>query len=202
MTQDLTDKVVLITGAASGMGRAEAHLFADEGATVAVTDLHRDAVDQVVAEIDEVGGSARGYVLDVGDAAAIEAVTAAIRAELGAIDILVNNAGVAVGGPVEDPTAGGTGNSWEDQGERHRRQAIRKRRRRQTENCVNISGINRTDKQKRCYQDACAQGNECQPGGDHDHQNIGGETDRRIDPHFKHRDDDDHAGDGAARQCL
>lgn len=101
-SRSVADKVVLITGAASGMGRAEAHLFADEGAKVAVTDLAADAVDAVVAEITEAGGTARGYVLDVTDADAISSVTARIREELGPIGILVNNAGVAVGSAVDD----------------------------------------------------------------------------------------------------
>lgn len=102
-SRSVTGKVVLITGAASGMGRAEAHLFADEGAKVAVTDLTQAGVDAVVAEIEGVGGTARGYVLDVSDADAILAVTAAVRTDLGPIDVLVNNAGVSVGGPVDSP---------------------------------------------------------------------------------------------------
>ena len=101
-SRSVAGKVVLITGAASGMGRAEAHLFADEGAKVAVTDLTQDSVDAVVAEIDGAGGIANGYVLDVTDAAAIDAVTKQIHNELGPIDILVNNAGISVGGPIED----------------------------------------------------------------------------------------------------
>ena len=101
-SRSVQDKVVLITGAASGMGRAEAHLFADEGAKVAVTDLTRERVDAVVAEIDGAGGIARGYVLDVTDADAILAVTAKVHDELGPIDILVNNAGVSVGSSVDD----------------------------------------------------------------------------------------------------
>jgi len=101
-SRSVDGKVVLITGAASGMGRAEAHLFADEGARVAVTDLTQDGVDAVVAEIAGVGGTARAYVLDVTDADAIERVTARVHDELGPIDILVNNAGITVGGPVDD----------------------------------------------------------------------------------------------------
>jgi 3-oxoacyl-[acyl-carrier protein] reductase len=100
-SRSVEGKVVLITGAASGMGRAEAHLFADEGAKVAVTDLAQDGVDAVVAEIASVEGIARGYVLDVTNAKAIETVTARVHDELGPIDILVNNAGISVGGPVD-----------------------------------------------------------------------------------------------------
>ena len=101
-SRSVEGKVVLITGAASGMGRAEAHLFADEGAKVAVTDLTREGVDAVAAEVDGAGGTAKGYVLDITAAAAITAVTAQIHDDLGPIDVLVNNAGISVGGPVDD----------------------------------------------------------------------------------------------------
>ena len=56
---------MVVTGAASGMGRATAHLFADEGARVAVTDLDLAAVERVVSEIREAGGNAAGWSLDV-----------------------------------------------------------------------------------------------------------------------------------------
>ncbi|MDW3219656.1 MAG: SDR family NAD(P)-dependent oxidoreductase [Acidimicrobiales bacterium] len=100
-SRSVAGKVVLITGAASGMGRAEAHLFADEGATVAVTDLREADVDVVVDEITAVGGTGAGYVLDVTDPQAITTVVDRIRADLGPVDILVNNAGVSLGGPVD-----------------------------------------------------------------------------------------------------
>lgn len=101
-SRSVEGKVVLITGAGSGMGRAEAHLFADEGARVAVTDTNDAAVAVVVDEITGAGGAARGYGLDVTDADAITDVTERVRRELGPIDILVNNAGVAVGSTVDD----------------------------------------------------------------------------------------------------
>ncbi len=101
-SRSVTGKVVLITGAASGMGRAIAHLFADEGAKVAVTDLHQEGVDTVAGEIAAVGGTALGLVLDVTDPEAIASVTATVRAELGPVDVLVNNAGISVGGPIDD----------------------------------------------------------------------------------------------------
>ncbi|WP_031334953.1 SDR family NAD(P)-dependent oxidoreductase, partial [Rhodopseudomonas sp. B29] len=62
---------VLITGAASGMGRATAHVFADEGARVAVTDVSGDAARAVADAITAHGGDAAAFALDVGDAAAI-----------------------------------------------------------------------------------------------------------------------------------
>ena len=102
-SRSVADKVVVITGAASGMGRATAFLFADEGAKVAVTDLSRERVDAVVDRIRTAGGTAHGIVLDVTDADAIIAAVEEVRTELGPIDVVVNNAGLAVGGELEDP---------------------------------------------------------------------------------------------------
>ena len=82
-SRSVAGKVVLITGAASGMGRATAFLFADEGAHVAVTDLDADAVSAVVDRIREAGGSAHGAVLDVADPDAIERVVDQVRASSG-----------------------------------------------------------------------------------------------------------------------
>ena len=90
-----------MTGAASGMGRATAHLFADEGARVAVTDLDQDAVDRVVEEIRGAGGLASGWTLDVTDGSRIREVVGEIASALGEIDILVNNAGIAIGVSLE-----------------------------------------------------------------------------------------------------
>jgi 3-oxoacyl-[acyl-carrier protein] reductase len=92
-------KVVLVTGAASGMGRAIAHLFADEGANVAVTDRDAHGVDAVAGEIVEAGGLATGWTLDVADPAAIVQVVDEVAMQLGPVDILVNDAGVSI--PVE-----------------------------------------------------------------------------------------------------
>ncbi len=66
---DMAGKVAIVTGGASGMGRATAHLFADEGARVVVADLGEDRVDAVVAEITAVHGDgvALGIVCDVVD---------------------------------------------------------------------------------------------------------------------------------------
>ena len=105
LSRSVEGHVVLITGAGSGIGRATAHLFADEGARVAVTDLGDGRVDPVVDEITGAGGAARGWVLDVTDAKAVERVVtevAAWGAEGGrGIDVLVNNAGAAIGTPID-----------------------------------------------------------------------------------------------------
>jgi 3-oxoacyl-[acyl-carrier protein] reductase len=60
LSRSIAGRAALVTGAASGMGRATAHLFADEGAHVAVTDRSEDAVASVVREITDAGGSAAG----------------------------------------------------------------------------------------------------------------------------------------------
>ncbi len=103
LSRSVADRVVFITGAASGMGRAEARLFADEGAKVAVTDLGADRVEAVVDEIRAAGGTASGWVLDVTDHARIHAVLDEVRAELGPVDIIVNNAGASFGSAPDDP---------------------------------------------------------------------------------------------------
>ena len=99
--RSVAGKTVLVTGAASGMGRATAHLFADEGANVAVTDLGAERVDAVVQEITGAGATARGWVLDVSDADAVSRVVEEIVGAFGGLDILVNNAGMVAAGPVD-----------------------------------------------------------------------------------------------------
>ena len=101
LSRSIAGKVALVTGAASGMGRATAHLFADEGAHVAVTDLDAAKVQAVVDEIKAAGGSAEGWTLDVAQGTDRERVTAAIVAKWGGLDILVNNAGICIERPLE-----------------------------------------------------------------------------------------------------
>lgn len=96
LSRSVAGRHVIITGAASGMGRATAHLFACEGAQVAVTDLDLAACEAVVAEIAAAGiSTARAFALNVADHEAIQKVVAEIAASFGGIDILVNNAGVS-----------------------------------------------------------------------------------------------------------
>ncbi len=104
LSRSVAGKVALVTGAASGMGRATAHLFTDEGARVAVIDVTPEGVKQVVADIESAGGAddVGGWVLDVTDGAAVEEAVAEIAARFGGIDILVNNAGVSLPAPIDD----------------------------------------------------------------------------------------------------
>ncbi|HMS21027.1 SDR family NAD(P)-dependent oxidoreductase [uncultured Sphingorhabdus sp.] len=101
LSRSIAGRVAIVTGAASGMGRATAMLFASEGAKVAVTDLDQAACDAVVAEIKANGGTANAYALDVSNHDAIKSVVANIASDFGGIDILVNNAGISAFCPLD-----------------------------------------------------------------------------------------------------
>ena len=100
LSRSVEGKVVLVTGAGSGMGRATAQLFADEGACVAAADWNSAGVDETVAEIAAAGGKARAWQLDVSDRDAVRRVMDDLVAEFGGLDILVNNAGISRGAPI------------------------------------------------------------------------------------------------------
>ncbi|MEN8159289.1 MAG: SDR family NAD(P)-dependent oxidoreductase [Myxococcota bacterium] len=101
LSRSIAGQVALVTGAASGMGRATAELFADEGATVAAADLEASAVEAVVDGIRAAGGQAAAFALDVSDAARVDHVVAETVSRFGRLDILVNNAGVSLPAPIE-----------------------------------------------------------------------------------------------------
>jgi 3-oxoacyl-[acyl-carrier protein] reductase len=102
LSRSIAGRTAIITGAASGMGRATAHLFAREGANVAVTDVSQEACDAVVAEIAAAGfPTAKAFALDVSDPDAIKHVVADIAAQFGGIDILINNAGISAFCPLD-----------------------------------------------------------------------------------------------------
>ena len=94
MSGKLSGKVTVITGAARGIGRAVATLFAAEGAKVHLVDRIADELETVRAAIAAAGGSASVHVLDLRSPADIAATFAEIEASEGRIDVLVNNAGV------------------------------------------------------------------------------------------------------------
>jgi 3-oxoacyl-[acyl-carrier protein] reductase len=102
LDRSVKGRAALVTGAASGMGRATAHLFAQEGAMVAVTDINQSGIENVVAEIQAEGGKAEGWHLDVFDAAEIKRVVAEVAGRFGRLDILINNAGFGAFRPLDD----------------------------------------------------------------------------------------------------
>jgi len=92
---------VLVTGAASGLGRATAHAFADAGAKVAVTDLSVADAEVVAKEIRDGGGNAKAWALDVSDADAITRVVNDAAQAFDGLDVLINNAGIPAGVSVD-----------------------------------------------------------------------------------------------------
>lgn len=101
LSRSISGAVAIVTGAASGMGRATAHLFGDEGAKVALIDINQAPLDAVVKEMTDAGYEARGWVLDLSDGEAISRVFNEIGEHFGAIDILVNNAGISIPAPID-----------------------------------------------------------------------------------------------------
>ena len=90
----LEGKVALVTGASYGIGFAIASAFAEQGATICFNDINQELVDKGLASYAEKGIKAHGYVCDVTDEPAVQAMVATIAKEVGTIDILVNNAGI------------------------------------------------------------------------------------------------------------
>ena len=101
LDRSVAGRVAVVTGAASGMGRATAWLLADEGAKVAALDIDHGGLNETVDAITDAGGTALAAVCDMADLEAIDQAVARVRAELGPVDILINNAGVAAGAPVD-----------------------------------------------------------------------------------------------------
>lgn len=99
MTQEFSDKVVIITGAGSGIGEACAHDLAALGATIVAADLHKDAVERVAAVIQADGGKAAAFAVDVADPAQVRGMVDFAVASFGSLYGAVNNAGI--GGPLK-----------------------------------------------------------------------------------------------------
>jgi NAD(P)-dependent dehydrogenase (short-subunit alcohol dehydrogenase family) len=95
---DLNEKVAVVTGGASGIGRAVAIALATEGVRVVVADIEQPPLDETVAEIEAAGGRAIGAICDVSDWDSVDALRSRCEAEFGPADIVMNNAGVAGGG--------------------------------------------------------------------------------------------------------
>jgi NAD(P)-dependent dehydrogenase (short-subunit alcohol dehydrogenase family) len=97
----VSGKVALVTGGASGIGKATALTLGREGAAVMVTDLDQAGAEAVAAEIVAAGGKAQAMQQDTTDEDRWQAVIAATEDAFGKLDVLVNNAGIAIAGPIE-----------------------------------------------------------------------------------------------------
>jgi NAD(P)-dependent dehydrogenase (short-subunit alcohol dehydrogenase family) len=104
----LEGATAIVTGASRGIGRAIAHALAGAGADVALWARSSDALDEVTREIAAAGGRATPYVVDVTDAAAVNAAADAVRRAMPPVRIVVNNAGAVV----RTPTAAMTDADW------------------------------------------------------------------------------------------
>jgi 3-hydroxybutyrate dehydrogenase len=98
----LQDKVAVVTGAASGIGKDIAKEFLANGAKVAIADLNIDAANATAPEFDPSGERAMGVAMDVTDEGQVDAGIEAVAAKFGGIDVLVSNAGIQIVAPIED----------------------------------------------------------------------------------------------------
>jgi 3-hydroxybutyrate dehydrogenase len=98
----LKDKVAIVTGAASGIGKEIARTFVREGAQVVIADLNAAAAAVAAAELDASGRCCRGIAMDVSDESQVETGIHSVIAACGRIDILVSNAGIQVVAPLEE----------------------------------------------------------------------------------------------------
>lgn len=94
-------KHVVVTGGGSGIGRALAHAFTDEGANVTITDINQERIDQVVSELSAKGTRAAGYAVDHSSEEETRIFAAKLLGEGTPVDIVCANAGVAEGSPLE-----------------------------------------------------------------------------------------------------
>ncbi len=102
---ELKGKVALVTGASYGIGFAIAGALAKAGAKIVFNDLKQEFVDKGLAAYKDAGIDAKGYVCDVTDEAAVNAMAAKIEKEVGVVDILVNNAGIIKRIPMTEMSA-------------------------------------------------------------------------------------------------
>jgi 3-hydroxybutyrate dehydrogenase len=98
----LKDKVAVVTGAASGIGKEIATVFVREGAIVAIADLDAKAAEATAREFDPTGKRAIGVAMDVADEQQVDAGIAKVIAAFGALDVLVSNAGIQIVAPIVD----------------------------------------------------------------------------------------------------
>ena len=102
LSRSISGSVAVVTGAASGMGRATAHLFGDEGARVALLDVNNVALEKVHEEMNGEGYDSKAWCVDLSDELSIKRVFSEISEHFGGIDILINNAGISRFAPIDD----------------------------------------------------------------------------------------------------
>ena len=102
LSRSISGSVAFVTGAASGMGRATAFLFADEGARLAIVDVNQPALEEVATEIRRAGREVLAIAADCSEQAAVVAAVEQTAAHFGGIDILVNNAGLVLPSTLDD----------------------------------------------------------------------------------------------------
>src|SRR6516225_1874260 len=98
----LKDKSAIVTGAASGIGKDIALVYAREGAKVAIADLNLDAANGAANEIRAAGGQAMGVAMDVTNEQQVNDGVAAVVKAFGGVDVLVSNAGIQIVHPIEE----------------------------------------------------------------------------------------------------
>ena len=98
----LDGKTAFVTGAASGIGKRIAQVYAQAGAAIAVADFHPQAAEAAALELRASGARAIAVTVDVTDEAAVDAAVARTVAELGGLDVLVSNAGIQIVAPLVD----------------------------------------------------------------------------------------------------
>ncbi len=96
------ERVAIVTGAGQGIGKGIAQRLADEGATVVIAEFNPETAAAAAKEIEQRGGRALAYPIDIADVAAVQRMVHGVVAQLGHIDILVNNAGVVQTKPMMD----------------------------------------------------------------------------------------------------
>jgi len=99
---ELEQRVAVITGAATGIGRALAARLADEGASLCLADINKEALDVVADALRAKGCDVSAYAVDVADRRQVEALCRSVVEHFGRADLLINNAGVALSGDVEE----------------------------------------------------------------------------------------------------
>lgn len=101
LSRSIEGKVAIVTGAASGMGRATAFVFADAGAKVAIMDVNAEPLNEVARQIEAAGCPVKDWALDLADREAIDRTFDEVADHFGGIDILVNNAGISMFAPID-----------------------------------------------------------------------------------------------------